>query len=75
MAGVELVSNVQLPALATVAILLGVLPLVTIAVHHGRHCAEVSAAGLPVRMQHVPASAVPSSADTTLASSWAERSV
>ena len=69
MAGVELVSNVQSTTLAIVAILLGALPLVTIAVHYGRHYAEVSAAVLPVRMQHLPAPAVPSSADTTLASS------
>ena len=57
MAGVELVSDVQSPALATIAILFGVLPLVTIVIHHGRQCAETSAAGLPVRMMPVLAAA------------------
>ena len=43
MAIVELVSRVQSPVLATVSILLGVLPLVTIVIHHGRRCADASA--------------------------------
>ncbi|KAF8553885.1 hypothetical protein OG21DRAFT_1509521 [Imleria badia] len=50
MAGVELVSGLQSPGLATVGILLGVLPLVTLAVRHGRQCTEMPAAGLPVQM-------------------------
>ncbi|KAN0092641.1 hypothetical protein V8E55_003425 [Tylopilus felleus] len=44
MAVVELVSRVQSPVLATVSILLGALPLVTLVIHHGRHCAATSAA-------------------------------
>ncbi|KAN0092596.1 hypothetical protein V8E55_003380 [Tylopilus felleus] len=42
MAGVELVSRVQSPVLAAVGMLLGVFPLVTIVIHHGRHCADTS---------------------------------
>ena len=73
MAGVELVSDVQSPTLATVGILFGVLPLVTTVVHHGRQCAELSVEGLPVQMQPVlvPASGQ-ASADTTLISNYAE---
>ncbi|KAF8553886.1 hypothetical protein OG21DRAFT_1497382 [Imleria badia] len=69
MAGVELVSGLQSPALATVGILLGVLPLVTLAVHHGRQCTETPTAGLPVQMQRLHAPAVSGSVDTTIASS------
>jgi len=67
MAGVELVLGVQSLALAIVGILLGILPLVTIAVHNGRDsdCIEAPAAELPV---HVPAPVVSGAADTTLAS-------
>ena len=65
MAGVELVLGVQSPALAIVGILLGILPLVTMAVHHGRDCAEAPVPELPM---HVPAPAVSGPADTTLAS-------
>ena len=69
MAGVELVSDVQSPTLATVGILFGVLPLVTIVVHHGRQCAETSAAGLPVRMMPVLTPAAGEAfADTTFVS-------
>ena len=67
MASVELVSDVQSPALATAGILFGVLPLVTMVVHHGRQCADV--AGLPVRMQPMLTPTVgQASADTTLVS-------
>lgn len=69
MAGVELVSDVKSPTLATVGILFGVLPLGIIVVHHGRQCAETSAAVLPVRMQPVLAPGTGSaSVDTTLVS-------
>ncbi|KAF8442193.1 hypothetical protein L210DRAFT_937788 [Boletus edulis BED1] len=64
--GVELVSGMQSPALAVVCILLGILPLVTMVVHHGRQCTE------PMRMEHVPAPAVSGSPDTTPASNQAE---
>ena len=68
MAGVELVSGLQSPALATIGILFGALPLVTLTIHHGRQCTETPAAGLPVRMQHLPVLATPGSVDTTIAS-------
>ena len=68
MAGVVLVSNLQSPAVATACLLLGVLPLVTITIHHGRFCGEASAAELPMQMQDVPGSgaALSGSANTAL---------
>ena len=68
MAIVELVSLVQSPVLTTVSILLGVLPLVTIVIHHGRHCANTST----VWMQHVPGTGSVQ-CTTPLLSNWAER--
>ncbi|KAG9313131.1 hypothetical protein JVU11DRAFT_6581 [Chiua virens] len=53
MAGVVLVSGLQSPALAAVGLSLGVLPLVTMAIHHGRHCAEITTTGLPMQMQDI----------------------
>ena len=60
MAGVELVSCVQSPVLMTVSILLGALLLVTIVIHHGRHCADMSATALPtlIQVQDAPAPTV-----------------
>ncbi|KAG6372269.1 hypothetical protein JVT61DRAFT_8073 [Boletus reticuloceps] len=55
MACIELIFGMQSPALATVCIFLGILPLVTMVVHRGRQCAEMSMAVLPVRMEHIPA--------------------
>lgn len=46
MAGVELVFDAPSPVLAAVGLLLGALPLLTIAIHHGRQCVETSTAGL-----------------------------
>ena len=68
MAGVVLVSNLQSPAIATACLLLGVLPLVTITIHHGRFCGEASAAELPMQTQDVPGSgaALSGSANTAL---------
>ena len=54
MAGVVLVSDAQSPAVATICLLLGVLPLITIIFYHGRFCGEASAAELPMKMQDVP---------------------
>ncbi|KAI9566889.1 hypothetical protein HD554DRAFT_1073451 [Boletus coccyginus] len=65
MAGIELVLGVQSIALAILGILLGILPLVTMAVHHARHCIEAPVTELPV---HAPAPAVSGAADTTPAS-------
>ncbi|KAN0092662.1 hypothetical protein V8E55_003446 [Tylopilus felleus] len=66
-AGVALVSYSQSPTLATMCLLLGVLPLVTVVIHHGRLCGETSSAmALPVQMQDVPGLNVASgSADAT----------
>ncbi|KAG9316069.1 hypothetical protein JVU11DRAFT_3736 [Chiua virens] len=70
MAGVALVSGLQSPALAVVGILLGVLPLVTLVVHHGRQChAETSSQGLPMQIQDIPAPSGSSVAGTTEAKS------
>ncbi|KAF8420541.1 hypothetical protein L210DRAFT_3574593 [Boletus edulis BED1] len=66
---VELTFGVQSHMLATVCILLGVLPLVTMLVYHGSQRTEtLSAAELPMRMVHVPAPTVSGSTDTTPAS-------
>lgn len=70
MAGVVLVSNSHSPAIATVCLILGALPLVMIIIHHGRFC-EASGAELPMHMQDVPGLPGPASSgsvDTTLAS-------
>ncbi|KAF8442222.1 hypothetical protein L210DRAFT_904575 [Boletus edulis BED1] len=64
MAGVTLVSDTRSPVLATIGILLGVLPLVTIAIHHGQLCDEASTVVLPVRMQDVPMAVALGSAET-----------
>ena len=53
MAAVVLVSDLQSPSLAAVAILFGTLPLVTIVIHHGCQCGGTPAAGLPMQMQDV----------------------
>jgi len=65
LASVELILGVQSPALAIAGILLGIMPLVTMAVHHGRDCIEAPMTEFPM---HVPAPAVSGAADTTLAS-------
>ena len=64
-AGVTLVSSLQSPSLATVGILLGTLPLVTLAIHHGSQCREASMGRLPMQMQDVPAVTVSGAAETT----------
>ena len=69
-----LVSDSQSPAVATVCLLLGVLPLVTITIHHGRFCGEASAAELPMQMQDVPGSgaSLPGSTDAAPTSNGAD---
>ena len=69
-----LVSDSQSPAVAAVCLLLGILPLVTITIHHGRFCGEASMAELPMEMQDVPGSraALSGSADTALAPNGAD---
>ena len=63
MAGVALVSNLQSPSLAAVAILFGTLPLVTIVIHHGSQCGGTSVTGLPIQMQDVPTAPVAETSD------------
>ena len=46
-ASVELVVNMQSPALAVVVLLLSVLPFITTIIHHGRQCEGTP---LPIRM-------------------------
>lgn len=55
MAGVELVFDVHSPALAVIALLLSVLPLIVTVIHHGRRCAEPATLVLPIRMRDPPA--------------------
>ncbi|KAN0092664.1 hypothetical protein V8E55_003448 [Tylopilus felleus] len=67
MAGIALVSDSQSPVLAILGLFLGVLPLVTIAVHQARLCGDaLSPVTLPVRIQDVSErSATSGAADTT----------
>ena len=66
MAGVELVLDMQSPALAVVVLLLSVLPFITTIVHHGRQCEGTP---LPIRMQDVPPT-ITDSFDTTVDSNY-----
>jgi hypothetical protein len=61
MASVELVLDMQSPAIAAAVLLLSVLPFITIFVHHGRQCDETP---LPIRMQDMPT--ISGSSDTTV---------
>ena len=61
MASVELVLDMQSPALAAIVLLLSVLPFITIVVHHGRQC---DGTPLPIRMQDAPT--VSGSSDITV---------
>ena len=63
MAGVELVLDMQSPALAVVVLLLSVLPSITTVVHHGRQCEGTP---LPIRMRDTPT--MLGSSDTTVVS-------
>ena len=51
MAGIELILDMESPALAVVVLMLSVLPFVTTILHHERQCEETP---LPVRMQELP---------------------
>ena len=61
MASVELVLDMQSPALAAVVLLLSVLPFITVVVRHGRQC---DGTPLPIRMQGTPT--VSDSSDITV---------
>ena len=65
MAGVELVLGVQSPTIAVVVLLLGVLPLITTIIHHGRWCVELTMVVLPIRVRDSLATVL-SSADMTV---------
>ena len=66
MAGVELVRDMQSPALAVVVLLLSVLPFVTTIIHHGRQCEGTP---LPIRMQDMPPT-ISDSSDMTVVSNY-----
>ena len=71
MAGVELVRDMQSPALAVVVLLLSVLPFVTTIIHHGRQCEGTP---LPIRMQDMPPT-ISDSSDMTAVSNYVNSEV
>ena len=71
MAGIELVLDMQSPALAVVVLLMSVLLLITTIVHHGRQCEGTL---LPIRMQDMPPT-ISDSSDTTVDSNYVDSEV
>ena len=70
MASVELVLDMQSPALAVVVLLLSVMPFITIVLHHGKQCEGTP---LPIRMRDTPT--MLGSSDTTVVSNEANSEV